>query len=200
MFERFTQIEDDTSVYKYGTGLGLAITKSLVYLLGGDIWFESEVSKGTTFFFTLPFNTPENGSEVLKIPKKEFDFKPQGKICSSERTILIAEDNEINFVLLNSILLAKKLNIKWVKNGEEAVNFCRNNNIDLVLMDIKMPLMSGLEATKEIRRFNPLIPIIAQTAFALEGEKEKCLEVGCNDYISKPFNQCDLINLVNKYI
>lgn len=200
VFERFTQVEDDTSVYKYGTGLGLAITRSLVYLLGGDIRFESKLDKGSTFFFTLPIDITDNESEALKISKKGLDPVIPKKNNSTERTILIAEDSEINFVLLNSILLSNKLNIKWVKNGEEAVNFCRNNNIDLVLMDIKMPNMSGLEATKEIRRFNPGIPIIAQTAYALEGEKEKCLEVGCNDYIAKPFNQSDLINLVNKYI
>ena len=199
VFERFTQIEDETSAYKYGTGLGLAITRSLVHMLGGDIWFESALGKGTTFSFSLPFTI---GQQVRRKPENVSVTVPPdpARNDSKERILLIAEDNEINFVLLNSILLSRKLVIKWVKNGEDAVKFCRDHNVDLILMDIKMPRMSGLEATKEIRTFNPKIPIIAQTAFALEGEKEKCLEVGCNDYIAKPFNQCDLISVVSKYI
>ena len=119
----------------------------------------------------------------------------------SFKTILIGEDELINFRLLEVILLKTKVKLLHGKDGVKALNlFFENPNTDLILMDIKMPEMDGYEVTKEIRKFNPNVPIIAQTAYALEEEKIKSLEAGCNAYLTKPINKKELLNLINSFL
>ena len=117
------------------------------------------------------------------------------------KKILIAEDEETNYFYLETVLKRTGATLFRAKNGDEAVKVCEDNaDLDLVLMDIKMPDLNGLDATRLIRKFNPAIPIIAQTAYALVGEKNKCLSAGCNDYISKPINRESLLKMVTSYI
>ncbi|NOY96778.1 MAG: response regulator, partial [Chlorobi bacterium] len=116
-------------------------------------------------------------------------------------TILIVEDVKISFEFLKIVLEKSGINIIWAKNGEEAIKLCkRNTNINLVLMDINMPVMNGYEATKEIKKFRPGLPVIAQTAYAIAGDREKSLEAGCDDYITKPIKKDKLLAIIEKHL
>ena len=166
-----------------GSGLGLTIAKNLIRLMGGKIWVESELGQGSTFFFTIPYEEVPESYHVMA-PEEEFVMP---SYTWKDKVILIAEDDEINFKFLEAVLQDTSAQVLHARNGNEAVELCRTiNKIDLVLMDIKMPEMDGLEATRQIRQFNRKVPIIAQTAFVLEEELKKCGETGCNDYITKP--------------
>lgn len=190
IFERFRQA-DLSSTRKYGgTGLGLSISKGLVEILGGKIWVESERNKGSTFCFTIPYEP------VMKdITPKEIQNTDQ-----NNKTVLVAEDEEYNSLLLEEML--KFLNVKTLlaKNGKEAIELCKENpSIDLILMDIKMPVLDGYNAAKQIRKFRPGLPIIAQTAYALEKEIEvygKCFD----EYITKPIDENELANKLELFL
>ena len=195
IFDRFVQADSQLSRSYEGSGLGLSIAQAYAKLLGGNIWVESEEGKGSTFFFKLPkdqvttLNEPQIKEEALKTSVK------------SSQKILIAEDDRLNFICLRKMIEAIGITILHVKNGAEAVEMVRSDpEISVVLMDIKMPIMSGEEATIQIRNFNPYIPIIAQTAFAMPGDREKFIEIGCDDYISKPIDKNKLIHLIQKYL
>ena len=201
IFERFSQINLSTNIGFGGTGLGLAITKNLVKLLGGKIWLESELNVGTTFYFTIPYNkikieaySDENTNAKRKASNSLITYDWSGK------KILIAEDEDLNFKVLESVLSKTKAQLLRANNGIEAVNIFKENQINLVLMDIQMPDMDGYSATQEIKKINSRVPVVAQTSFAMEGEKEKCLLVGCNDYLSKPLNLNELLLKIDKYI
>lgn len=183
VFNRFEQADiDDRNAYE-GFGLGLAIAKNLVEMLGGKIWLESSVASGSTFSFTLPYVISE-GVEPVSIETKPVKGKTD---LPGSLKILIAEDDIASFLHLSIITKELTRELLHVTSGREAVEACKDNpDIDLVMMDIKMPHMNGLEATRKIREFNPSVPIIAQTAYALIGDREKALEAGCNDYITKP--------------
>ncbi len=196
IFERFVQADITDIMARQGAGLGLAISKAYVKMLGGNIWVESEVGEGSTFYFTLPFL-----SETMKegIVKSEV-LTPAEVVPIKKLKILIAEDNEPSEMLLSIAVKKFGNEITSVKTGTEAVAICLNNpNIDLVLMDILMPEMNGYEATRQIRKFNKDIIIIAQTAYALEGDKEKAIAAGCNDYIAKPTKANELKQIIIKY-
>lgn len=196
VFERFRQATNNLAGNFGGTGLGLSISKSYVELLGGKIWLESELNKGTVFYFTIPYksathavyhNEETNDSAMNNIPPGV--------------TILIAEDEIFNFRLLEAMLSPFEFQILHAVDGTEAVQMCRENDaIALVLMDLKMPGISGFEATRQIRRIKPGLTIIAQSALTLQGDKESALTAGCNDYIAKPINQDVLISLLGKYL
>ncbi len=195
IFNRFEQADiEDKNVYE-GSGLGLSITKAYVEMLGGNIWVESIEKSGSIFYFTLPYN-PAVETIVHTDNKKHEDFTTNKPL-----KILIVEDEEFAATYLNILLEDFAKEIFIANNGLEAVETCKNNpDLDLVLMDIKLPKMNGLTATQKIREFNKDILIIAQTAFAQMGDREKCLNAGCNDFISKPIEKDNLFGLINKYL
>ena len=178
------------------TGLGLIICKDFIEKHGWKLWVESEEGIGSTFYFTLPYNAEPEESNILQ---KSFPLEIANNDVSNLK-ILIAEDDEVSTLLLEVELETYSKEILRVLSGIAAVEICRDNpNIDLILMDIKMPEMGGYEATRQIRTFNKDVIIIAQTAYALAGDREKALKAGCNDYITKPVNKAVLQLLIQKY-
>jgi len=195
IFERFIQADIADKMARQGAGLGLSITKAYVEMLGGRIWVDSEIGVGSTFYFTIPFqNKPD---------LDRFNIK-DSLICTDKPVdnliILIAEDDDASRKYLEIALKPFSKQVFKAKTGLEAVELCRNHpDIDLVLMDIQMPEMNGYEASRQIRDFNKDVILIAQTAFGLSGDKEKALESGCNDYISKPINKDKLRTLIHNF-
>ena len=194
IFERFRQGSELLTRNYEGAGLGLSISKAYVEMLGGKIRVESEMGKGSRFYFTIPYRTPMEEKMVIK----EIVSGTGEESHVKNLKILIAEDDETSAILLTMSVKLFGRDVLQVRTGVEAVEACRNNpDIDLVLMDIKMPDMDGYTATRQIRQFNKEVVIIAQTAFGLTGDREKALIAGCNDYIPKPFNKAALIVILN---
>lgn len=192
IFQRFTQAEHTLSRNYGGTGLGLAITKSLVELMGGKIWFVSEVGKGTTFFFTLPYSEKIQKNNIIS--KSETTKKMENQ---NTFTVLVAEDEEINYIYIEELLSELNLNFLHARNGQEAVEmFSTREDIGLVLMDIKMPVMNGYDATRAIKNLKPATPVFAQTAYAMSEDKEKARAAGCDGHLAKPLNQKELIDII----
>jgi CheY-like chemotaxis protein/anti-sigma regulatory factor (Ser/Thr protein kinase) len=196
IFERFRQGTESLKRNYEGSGLGLSISKSYVEMLGGKIWVESEEGKGSIFYFTIPYN-------VVSEEKSANSYSVSGKDKEAELKklkILVVEDDEISYSLMSLTLKKISYEILHAKTGVEAIESCRSNpDIDLVLMDIRMPVMDGHEATRQIRQFNKDVIIIAQTAYVLSTDSEKAEGSGCNDYISKPINKTLLYELINKH-
>lgn len=188
IFDRFRQGHESKERLYGGTGLGLAICKHFSEQMGGNIKVISDIGKGAEFRFELPFK-----HTGVKLP--EIDFKLERPDYEwSGKTILIAEDDESNYFLLNEVLKRTMVKIIWAKDGESAVQMVENDpSVDLVLMDIQMPGMSGYEATSLIKMKRPELPVIAQTAYAMSGEREKSIRAGCDGYISKPLKMNELM-------
>lgn len=192
VFERFRQEDLDMNRNFGGAGLGLSISKRLVELLGGRIWLQSRKGHGSTFCFTIPFSRSESG-------QKENGNPPQ--IAGKELTILLVEDDEVNRLYYEELLPEDQVTIIPCSDGMKAVDICaKDPSIDLVLMDIRLPGLNGLEATRMIRKFNMRLPIIAQTAFAMPDDKEKALAAGCNDYLAKPVKEDEFWRIVAQYV
>jgi len=200
IFERFIQADiGDTRAFQ-GSGLGLAISKSYVEMLGGKIGVESLEGKGSIFYFTLPLTPFTKEKTVALLEIKTDNENRNVKPAKYALKILIAEDDETSRNFISIIVNDFCAEILEAETGTEAIELCHSTKgIDLILMDIRMPGMNGYEAIRRIRKFNKEVIIIAQTAFALSGDREKAMDAGCNDYIAKPIKKEELIKLVKKY-
>jgi signal transduction histidine kinase/CheY-like chemotaxis protein len=196
VFSRFYQVENYITKTKRGTGLGLSITKALVEMLGGRIWCESQDGNGTVFYFEI--NYLKSDKEDEKQESAMLDFK---ELSKKEFTTLVVEDDETNMILFKRILSGTKAKVITAVNGKEAIaRFKENPEIDIVLMDLKMPVMNGFEATRQIKQLSPDTPIIAQTAYAFSNDATDAMEAGCDDYISKPLDIEKLLSKIAKHL
>ena len=195
IFDQFRQVDDSLTRTYGGTGLGLSICKKLLNKMGGDIWVNSELNRGSVFCFNLPAgieleNKAKTGNTIMDEPIIDFTGK----------RLLLAEDDEPSYMLLKAILKKTGIEIVRAKNGTEAVRIAlERDDINLVLMDINMPEMNGLDATRLIKAKKPELPIVAQTAYSISGDKEKTLEAGCDNYISKPIRKNELFSMIERY-
>ncbi|NLP57326.1 PAS domain S-box protein [Lutibacter sp. B1] len=195
IFERFIQANLYLNKHHKGTGLGLSISKKFVELFNGEIWIDSN-NKGTTVYFTIPYIKPKEKAITTVIENNKPAFYQKRK----ELTILITDDEEYNMMYLKELFSKTNFKILEADNGKKAVElFQKHPEIDLVLMDIKMPVMNGNEAMKEIKKLKSDIPVIALSAFAIENEKDQALKKGFDFYLTKPINKKILFDIINKY-
>jgi len=202
LFKRFSQVDDSNTRQFGGTGLGLAISKKLIEIMDGEIGVESQENVGSSFFFTAVFGLPTGEVEDIKQDITYMDAL-QRKNTQPKR-VLLAEDDVVSRNLVTIMLERKGYQVVAVENGMEAIAAFEKNEFDVILMDVNMPYMDGYLATATIREQekykNYSTPIIAMTAYALKGDREKCLEVGMNDYISKPISLNQTMDLIEKYV
>jgi len=194
IFEYFTQADTSLSRGYEGSGLGLSIARGLIELLGGQIRVESLKGKGSSFYFTLP----DSIIGAVAAKTVEAFIQPEREKAA---LILVAEDDEFNYKYLEITLKRAGYLVIRAENGQEAVDIChRNTDVNLILMDMKMPVMGGLEATSEIRTFLPDLPIIAQTAYVSPADEKDACQAGCNEFLSKPVNRDKLLNVLQKFL
>jgi PAS domain S-box-containing protein len=194
IFEQFRKIDSEANNKLYrGAGLGLAISRNLINELGGEIWIESEIGLGSTFYFTLPYVKTNKKYKSTEPINKDYDWH--------DKTILVAEDEDNNIKMLKLVLQKTNVNIIHVQNGLNAIKKIREHKeIDLVLLDIKMPKLNGLDATREIRKFNNKTPIIAFSAYAMPADQQKAKEAGCTDFIAKPIKKDLLLGKLDYFL
>jgi PAS domain S-box-containing protein len=195
IFDRFMQGHETKTKLYGGTGLGLAISKNLTEILGGMIGVESKSGEGATFWFILPRNeVPLKYEAAMRTPTTDLR-------SWEEKKILIAEDDHSNYYFLFEALKDTGMEILWSKDGEETLEMFRaNKDLDMVLMDINMPLLNGYECTKVIKKERPDLPVIAQTAYAMSGEREISREAGCDDYLAKPIKVSELLETLSRHL
>lgn len=193
IFDRFRQANSTFNRIYGGTGLGLSISKGLVEKMNGSIWVESTVNQGSVFYVRIPYDA---GEKVISF------FSGKKEVYSWEnKVILVAEDEDINYNFIETLLQPTKAALIRAINGNEAIELCkRNPSINLVLMDIKLPGLNGLEATREIKKFRKTLPVIAQTAYAMSSDEESCLNAGCDAYISKPIKIEPFMKLIQQFL
>ena len=195
VFDKFTQAETSNTRKYGGTGLGLTITKSLVNLMNGEIFIDSQINNGT--IVSINITLPKGSEKDIPISNKVIAEVNVLK----DKNILLVDDNELNRLLAKEVIQSYGAVITEAVNGEDAIDKFKASQFDIILMDISMPKMNGYEATEKIRNeFQSKIPIVALTANAIKGENKKCFQVGMNDYISKPFEETDLIRVIAKWL
>ncbi|MCF6240345.1 MAG: PAS domain S-box protein [Bacteroidales bacterium] len=198
IFTRFGKLEDPEKFNQSGTGLGLSISKSLIQLLGGNMWLNTDYKNGAEFFFTIPLREIKQNKTSDKnsnSPKPDENLKINGK------TILIAEDEVLNYKLLETLVKRTGAEVVWAKDGLQALDIVKDrNDIDLVFMDIKMPKMNGYEATKKIKQIKPNLPVIAQTAFAFADEKKRIIQSGCDRFLKKPLKKQEIYKALSDFL
>ena len=205
IFERFTQANESIRSKFGGTGLGLNICKGFIEILKGKMWLESEEGKGTEFYFTIPYKPVTSDETITEIsestaPKIAIDKALDDELKNKDALVLVAEDEEYNFLLIESVLHSIGIRLIHAKDGKETIDMFKTNpNIKLILMDIKMPEMNGYQAAKIIKNLQADMPIVAQSAYALEKEIKHYSKV-FDDYITKPINSIILTEKVNKYL
>lgn len=203
IFEQFRQVDETLSRKYGGTGLGLTISQRLIELMNGNIWLESEEGAGSTFFFKVPIT-----DKTRALWESHQSAQKRQRSATSETTasswqhinLLIAEDEEMNYLYLKEVLNPTGVNITWAKNGREAVELTEYNDYNIVLMDIKMPIMNGIEAAQAILKKKPEQAIIAQTAYAMHEEKQQCLDMGFRAYLTKPLLPNILLSAIQECI
>lgn len=195
IFSRFSRY-DYEGLNKEGTGIGLALVEKIVRMLNGRIWFHSTWGEGTSFHFTLP-DTRSDEDPFAREETPGMMIKPK----SPHHVIMVVEDDETNYILITKLLQKFNFTIIHARDGEKAVETVRERrDIDLILMDMKLPFLDGFKATKIIKKIRPDLPVIAQTAYALTGDRERALNAGCDEYLSKPLDTAKLIDLILKYL
>ena len=201
VFHRFEKLDE----FAQGTGLGLSICKAIAEAMGGNVGFESEYGKGSLFWALLPCEveipheiTLQRVEEITSSDKKDIVAGTSLSNAPGRKTILVAEDIQSNYQLV-SALLRKRFNLVHAANGQEAIDILHKRHIDLLLMDMKMPVMDGLTATAEIRKFNAELPIIALTAHVFENDRLTAMDAGCNEYLVKPIDRAKLMVVLKKY-
>jgi len=191
VFNRFVQANPSIALKYGGTGLGLTIAKALCELMGGEIKLTSKISQGTTVSLSIPTKQTISSNNAQK---------HLGKNEQYSQIILIAEDEDFNYLYLEELLKSTNLKLLRARNGQEAVDICSDHQqVDIVIMDIKMPLMNGYEATKLIKKLRPSLPIIAQTAYASPADEDRLRKVGVDEYLSKPIDSQKLLSLLHRY-
>jgi signal transduction histidine kinase len=195
IFERFRRGDESISPRYEGTGLGLTISKKLVELMGGEMWLNSEPKKGSCFYFTLPYYKDKADQQEVKASASEQNINWQGK------TILLVEDDPASKEYIKETLISTGVNLVISAKGNQAIKQIKENpEINLALIDIRLPDISGLDVSREIRKFNQQIPVIVQTAHAMSEDRKKSIEAGADDYLSKPIDVNDLLSLIGKYL
>ncbi len=196
IFDRFIQADQSMTRAFGGSGLGLAISKGFVECMGGEIWAESEPGQGATFFFLIPYKPVASASITAEEQKRD----PES-FRWEDLSILVVEDNYVSFKLLEITLRKTGVGILHADNGQDAIDMvAKHPEIDLVLMDIQLPVINGYDATVEIKKIRPELPVIAQTANAMDDDRMKCLNAGCSDYITKPIVIDKLYAVINDYV
>jgi len=195
IFNRFTKLD----IFTEGTGLGLSIVKKNVELLNGNILLESEPGKGTNFYLNIPFEILNQDNSIEEKDIENNKSKEYTNNTLKNLTVLIAEDDVDNYNYINELVNLENIKTIHAENGIETVELCKtNSDINLVLMDIKMPILDGYEATKQIKEFKPDLPIIACTAYSIREDKIRAIEAGCDAHISKPIDKNELLDLIKK--
>ncbi|MBN2214729.1 MAG: response regulator [Bacteroidales bacterium] len=192
IFEHFRQVSVSQSRIYGGTGLGLSISRGLAEKLGGSIWVESEINKGSTFYLKIPYIKGEKTEKAARHVTEVYNW--------GDKTILIAEDEDANYEFFKLLLSATKVKIIRATNGNEAVEKSKNKHVDLVLMDVKLPELDGLEATRIIKKNRKELPVIAQTAYAMSSDEQECLKAGCDGYLAKPIDTRSFLSLISQFM
>lgn len=196
IFERFRQADPSVTTEFGGTGLGLSISSKLVELLGGKIWLESKEGKGSSFFFTIPYKR-----DGIEASQDKLESSGHSRLLSGKKLILIVEDDASNREYIDRLFKKEGFNTVHAVNGLESIELVKSNSsISLVFMDIKMPVMNGYDATRAIKSIRPELPVIAQTAFAMQSDREKAIQAGCDAYVTKPLVKEVLIEVLLEHL